>query len=69
MRYGSCLNCEHGADPDLITVTAVREGLNERTHHHHTMVCGTCGSWWFDDTVTGGLGIPVPTRRDTMMCD
>lgn len=67
MRYGTCLNCLQNSDPDLITATGVTERLDEHTHHH-AMQCQTCCSWWFDDHVVGGLGIPVPSRRDTVLC-
>jgi hypothetical protein len=33
------------------------------------MSCDGCGRWWFDDVVVGGLGIPVPSRRDTELCE
>jgi hypothetical protein len=57
-----------GTDLDLVTMTAVTETLGDQSHHHHAMICDTCGSWWFDDCVTGGLGLPVPARRDTVLC-
>jgi hypothetical protein len=30
--------------------------------------CGDCGASWFDDAVISASGIPVPSRRDTMLC-
>jgi hypothetical protein len=33
------------------------------------MECGDCGSLWFEDVVTGPLGVPVAARRDTVLCD
>jgi hypothetical protein len=47
---------------------AVTESLAAGMHHHHAVRCEDCGAWWFDDTVAGPLGIPVPTRRDTVLC-
>jgi hypothetical protein len=55
-------------DRDLVTLAAVPETLSENTHHHHTVLCDSCGAWWFDDYVTGGLGLPVASRRDTALC-
>ena len=46
----------------------IAESLGPLTHHHHTIKCGGCGQWWFDDLVIGGLGILVPSRRDTELC-
>jgi hypothetical protein len=70
MRYGSCLACVVLSDRRLVTLAAVPEMLGDHCHHHHhhTVLCETCGSWWFDDVVVGGLGLPVPARRDTVLC-
>jgi hypothetical protein len=46
----------------------VSESLSENAHHHHTVRCTNCGIWWFDDTVIGGLGVPVAARQDTVLC-
>jgi hypothetical protein len=68
MRYGNCLNCDIMGDRELVTRGTLPEELTGDCHHHHTVRCGSCGSWWFDDYVTGGLGLPVASRRDTVLC-
>jgi hypothetical protein len=65
MRYGSCLDCRTETDPHLLTVAGT---LGGQSHHHHIKSCKTCGAWWFDDHVTGPLGLPVLSRRDTVAC-
>ena len=72
MRHETCLICLFGTtdDPELITLTAATESIaGDVTHHHHTIECGQCGTWWFGNVVIGGLGIPVDARRDTVLCD
>jgi hypothetical protein len=75
MRYGSCLNCEMTEEQQQLlaeerhqqsALAALAEMLRSDCHHHHIVRCAGCGSWWFDDTVTGG--IPEPARRDTVIC-
>jgi hypothetical protein len=70
VRHETCLNCRAGevTDPRLKTLIMISESVGAMMHHHHTMKCDGCGGWWFDDVVIGGLGIPVPVRRDTEMC-
>jgi hypothetical protein len=68
VRHESCLACQYAPDPVLHPLTVLTETLTPRAHHHHAMVCESCGAWWFDDIVIGGLGVPVPARRDTVMC-
>ena len=46
----------------------ISESIGDFTHHHHIVRCGFCGAWWFDDVIIGGLGTPVPLRRDTQFC-
>jgi hypothetical protein len=46
----------------------IPETLSSRVHHHHAMTCESCGAWWFDDVIIGGLGLPMTARRDTVMC-
>ena len=70
MRYETCLTCRV---PGLISddqraLVAASESLGPFTHHHHTVRCGNCGRWWFDDLVPGAFGQPVPARRDTELC-
>jgi hypothetical protein len=38
------------------TMIAAGEQLGPFTHHHHTVRCGLCGQWWFDDLVRGAFG-------------
>lgn len=70
MRHESCLNCRfpEAWDARLHTLIVTAESLGAMIHHHHTVRCGGCGAWWFDDLVMGGLGVPVPQRRDTGLC-
>jgi hypothetical protein len=69
MRHGTCLNCQVISDRSLVTLGTLPELLGPDTsHHHHTVLCETCGAWWFDDYVIGGLGLPVVSRRDTVFC-
>lgn len=68
MRHSTCLVCKYAPDPALHPLTVITETLSPDTHHHHAISCESCGAWWFDDVVTGGLGIAVPARRDTVMC-
>jgi hypothetical protein len=75
VRYEDCLTCLlAGQVPGLIdeeqrVMLAATEDRGPFTHHHHTIRCGLCGQWWFDDTVRGPLGLPAPARRDTQLCD
>ncbi len=71
MRHEDCLTCRFAAGGDLtpVVLNAVTEMLDPGTHHHHLVRCEDCRAFWFDDIVTGGLGIPVPSRRDTVLCD
>ena len=71
MRNETCLFCQipGAGDPDAQKFILISESVGRLTHHHHTVRCGGCGQWWFDDLVIGGLGIPVPSRRDTMLCE
>ena len=71
MRHETCVNCAtpQVTDPNLIALVLVSESLGDLAHHHHTMKCEGCGAWWFDDVVIGGLGIFVPSRRDTVLCE
>jgi hypothetical protein len=72
MRHESCLVCRVGNENAALPRLAVRfaESLGPDVHHHHhTVICEDCGSWWFDDVVLSPLGIPVPSRRDTVLCD
>lgn len=71
MRHETCLACRipGAVESDLRQMVVVAESIAPGLmHHHHTMNCGGCGRWWFDDAVIGGLGIPVPSRRDTELC-
>lgn len=72
MRHETCPTCRiPGADdPDVRRTILVAESIAPAAfiHHHHLVHCGGCGQWWFDDVVIGGLGIPVPARRDTELC-
>ncbi len=70
MRHETCLYCRtSGAgDPSVQALILVSETIGAQMHHHHTVRCGGCGAWWFDDVVIGGLGIPVASRRDTVLC-
>lgn len=71
MIYETCLNCQAGefagTDRDIRALSTITEALGD-CHHHHTVTCESCGAWWFDDIVIGGLGLPVPARRDTELC-
>jgi hypothetical protein len=72
MRHETCLVCRLGNDssaalPRLAALLA--ESFGPGVHHHHTVICEDCGAWWFDDVVLSPLGIPVPARRDTVLCD
>jgi hypothetical protein len=73
MRHETCVTCRYpgGDDPNVRAVVLLAESLApaEFTHHHHVVHCRGCGQWWFDDVVIGGLGIPVPRRRDTALCE
>lgn len=71
MRHESCLNCRHGAQAGTPArlLTGFAESIAPDMHHHHAVKCEDCLAWWFDDAVIGGLGIPVSSRRDTVMCD
>lgn len=73
MLRDTCLICRAteitGQDRQLRAAVEIAETLGPgMMHHHHTVRCEDCGSWWFDDRVTGGLGLPVPARRDTVLC-
>jgi len=70
MRHETCLYCRaRGAgDQNIQALILVAESVGDLTHHHHTVKCPRCGTWWFDDLVTGALGVPVPSRRDTILC-
>lgn len=70
MRHETCLNCQAGTvtEPNIRKLVMLSESLSPAAHHHHTIKCDGCGAWWFDDVVIGGLGIPVPVRRDTELC-
>jgi hypothetical protein len=71
VTHETCLNCRlpEAGDPDVLKLILVSESLGGLAHHHHTVKCGGCGQWWFDDLVIGGLGVPVASRRDTVLCD
>lgn len=72
MRIETCLACrvpgavELGLREMVLLTESVAPA--ELVHHHHSVSCDGCGQWWFDDIVIGGLGIPVPSRRDTELC-
>jgi hypothetical protein len=69
MRYGDCLNCKFTEQQQLVILAAwLPESLSPDSHHHHIVRCTDCDIWWFDDHVIGGFGLPVPSRRDTVMC-
>ena len=70
MRHETCMFCQipGAGDPDAQTLIVISESVGGLIHHHHTVRCDGCGQWWFDDLVIGGLGIPVPSRRDTVLC-
>jgi hypothetical protein len=72
MRHETCLLCRVPGVIDLNVrqIILLTESVAPAAfmHHHHLMNCGGCGQWWFDDLVIGGLGIPVPSRRDTELC-
>lgn len=72
MRHETCLACRLPGAVDLnvrqMILVAESIASAEFMHHHHLMHCSGCGGWWFDDVVIGGLGIPVPSRRDTELC-
>ena len=76
MRFGSCINCVMTEEQQQLlaeerhqqSALAALAEMHSDCHHHHVVRCASCGSWWFDDTVTGGPGIPEPARRDTMIC-
>jgi hypothetical protein len=71
VRYETCLVCAfwetRDEDHPLLTMVQLSE-LLPGSHHHHAVLCEDCGAWWFEDVVTGPLGIPVPARRDTVLC-
>ena len=70
MRHETCLTCQvpRPGDPDVQALILIAESFGGQMHHHHTVRCDGCGQWWSDDLVMGGLGIPVPRRRDTELC-
>ncbi len=72
MRHENCLACRTpGAfSPELRELLLITESVAgpDFMHHHHTVECGGCRQWWFDDVVIGGLGIPVASRRGTGFC-
>ena len=73
MLRDTCLVCRTteitGEDPELRAMVEIAETLGiGLVHHHHTVACEDCKTWWFDNYVTGGLGLPVPARRDTVVC-
>lgn len=68
MRHETCLNCKFSQDQELLALTLVPEALGADSHHHHAVQCTSCGAWWFDDVIIGGLGLPVAARRDTVLC-
>jgi hypothetical protein len=68
VRYDNCLACAVTSQRQLVALAMVAESLSPDSHHHHTVRCTDCGIWWFDDTVIGGLGLPVAARRDTVLC-
>ena len=71
MRNETCLICRTpgAGDPDVQALILISESIGGLVHHHHTIKCGGCGQWWFDDVVMGPLRVPVPRRRDTVLCD
>jgi hypothetical protein len=68
VRHETCLVCRLAGDPDVQPVILISEAIGVPMHHHHTVHCSACSEWWFDDVVMGGLGIPLPSRRDTELC-
>lgn len=71
MRAVTCLACAHSGWVTGLQhlAVAVAEQLHgERTHHHHVMSCTSCGGRWFDDATAGPGGVPIPARRDTLLC-
>lgn len=71
MRSETCLTCQ--TPGSLVTeeqrlAIAAGESHGPFMHHHHTVRCGLCGQWWFDDLVRGGFGQPVQKWRDTQVC-
>jgi hypothetical protein len=66
VKAASCLACTELL-PAEVAVLAVAEAATGG-HHHHAVTCLACGSEWYDDVVTGGFGIPIPSRRDTLLC-
>jgi hypothetical protein len=71
VRHETCLYCKiaGAGDQDVNNLIMISESLGPLTHHHHTIKCGGCSRWWFDDVTIGGLGLPVSLRRDTELCD
>jgi hypothetical protein len=68
MRAETCVSCRV-MPPDIsLTVIAVSEAFTANLHHHHLMVCLACDATWYEDMVIGGLGLPVPSRRDSVLC-
>jgi hypothetical protein len=70
VRAADCLACKYGRMYEqMTTLVAVAEALSLRVHHHHVVRCQSCGGAWFDDLLwSPGLGVPVPSRRDSVMC-
>jgi len=69
MRHESCLTCKLSGDITPLQRFATEYAeIEPGVHHHHVMECGDCGSLWFEDVVTGPLGVPVAARRDTVLC-
>jgi hypothetical protein len=66
VKAASCVACT-SLSPADVTVLIIAESLTGG-HHHHVMSCGQCGAEWFEDVVIGGFGMPIPSRRDTVLC-
>jgi hypothetical protein len=68
VRHETCRTPGALVTDDQRTTIAAGESLGPFTHHHHTVRCGLCGQWWFNDLARGAFGQPVPARRDTQLC-
>lgn len=71
MRHETCLACRFSPQVAKLQLLSagLAEALSPDVHHHHTVFCEGCGGEWFDDAVLSpALGVPVPSRRDSVMC-
>lgn len=71
MRASSCLACRFALCGQwLANAVSLAELVGPDTHHHHHIIdCEGCGLSWYDDIVISASGLPVVSRRDTLLCD